>query len=543
MTNTIPFWGARERAKNEAPVLIVGAGPTGLIMAIELLRRGVACRLVDRLPVPHQTSKSFTVHARTLEMLEHIGVAHRFVENGVKSRGFTFNFQNTSERPTLDFASLPGRYPFVLNYNQNETERVLRQYLELTYNFRPEWGVQLLDVVEQEVEGASRIEARLRLADGSKEVVRPRWLIGADGVRSRVRECLGIAYEGDDYQENSLQMMDVGIQNFTDGDDWIHYFIARDHFVLVTKLPGTNYRVLISDLGKADRPNIAETRAAFQDYVADFREGARLDEPLWATKWRVLKRLTASYRRGSVFLAGDSAHCHSPSGGSGMNVCMQDSFNLAWKIAMVERGEARPSVLDSYEPERRPVAQQLIEGTHAMHEIIMGHGLGLSERVERTRAEGWHDAATHRISGMSYNYREQLAELRDPDLPGPTSGDRAPDALLEPRRRLFDVLRHPGWTALFAPKSAGEREASTLLSAEIGRRWPFVKRVTILPAGESSLENDVHVDANEEMDRAYGGPPVGWSALVRPDQYLHQRASLAHADRTLAVLDSLLRSS
>jgi 2-polyprenyl-6-methoxyphenol hydroxylase-like FAD-dependent oxidoreductase len=521
----------------DAPVLIVGGGPTGLIAATELLRRGVACRLIDRLPLPHTTSKSFTLHARTLEMMEHIGIAHRYLENGVKSQGFTFNFKDTTERPTLDFATLPGRYPFILIYNQNETERVLRQHLESTYDFRPEWGVQLM-TLEQHTDG---VEVTLRLPDGSKQVARPRWVIGADGIRSRVRESLGIAYEGEDYQENVLQMMDVGIQNFTDGDDWIHYFIAQEHFLLVTKLPGTNYRVLISDLGKADRPSVGETRAAFQEYVDDFSSTARLDEPRWATKWRVLKRLSSSYRHGSVFLAGDSAHCHSPSGGSGMNVCMQDSFNLAWKIAMVERGEARASLLDTYESERKPVARQLLEGTHAMHEIIMGHGQHLTERIERTRASGWHDAATARISGMSYHYREQLAALRDATLEGPLAGDRVPDALLEPRLRLFDILRHPGMSLVLAPRTAADIGRAQELRTLIARRWPQVKLATILPQGtEVPLVPGVFVDSFADLLKQWGGGSGGWVALIRPDGYLQLRTSFENTDQVVQVLDDML---
>jgi len=528
-----------QKTSTEAPVLIVGAGPTGLITAIELLRRGVACRLIDRLPVPHQTSKSFTLHARTLEMMEHIGVAHRYLDAGIKSNGFRFNFKNSSEKPALDFTGLPSRYPFILIFNQNETERVLRQHLEATYGFSPEWGVQLLSL-EQSDQG---IEAVIRHPNGAKETIHPNWVVGADGVRSRVRECLGITYEGEDYQENILQMMDVGIQDFTDGDDWIHYFVAQDHFLLVTKLPGTNYRVLISDLGKADRPSIGETRAAFQEYVDEFSNSARLAEPRWATKWRVWRRLTTSYRQGSVFLAGDSAHCHSPSGGSGMNVCMQDAFNLAWKIALVERGEARPSLLDSYESERKPVAQQLIEGTHALHEIIMGHGHGLVDRIERTREPGWNAAATYRISGLSYHYRDQLAHLRDNVLAGPNAGDRVIDAQLDQRLRLADVLRRPDLTLLIAPANEADIATAQALRETVARRWPRIKLVTVLPQGSETLENNVYIDKTGELAKAWGENSVGWAALIRPDNYVHTRAALTNSEAIVRVLDDLLISA
>src|SRR3546814_9403979 len=134
---------------------------TGLIAAGELLRRGVRCRLIDRLPVPHQTSKSFTIHSRTMEMMEHIGIAHRYLDTGIKSNGFTFNFENTEAKPILDFSTLPGRFPFIMIYNQNETERVLRQHLDATFNFRPEWGTQLLSRSE---EHTSELQSLMRIS-------------------------------------------------------------------------------------------------------------------------------------------------------------------------------------------------------------------------------------------------------------------------------------------------------------------------------------------------------------------------------------------
>nr|CAC41015.3 pentachlorophenol-4-monooxygenase [Novosphingobium lentum NBRC 107847] len=524
----------------DLPVLIVGGGPTGLIAANELLRRGIRCRLIDRLPVPHQTSKSFTIHSRTMEMMEHIGIAHRYLDTGIKSSGFTFNFENTDAKPILDFSTLPGRFPFIMIYNQNETERVLRQHLDATFNFRPEWGTQLLTLKQ----GESGIEVGLRLADGSKETIRPRWVIGADGVRSRVRECMGIAYDGEDYEENVLQMMDVGISDFAAGDDWIHYFIGQDKFVLVTKLPGTNYRVLISDMGKADKDSLGETHEAFQEYVSAFDDVAALDEPRWATKWRVWKRMTSSYQSGSVFLAGDAAHCHSPSGGSGMNVSMQDTFNLAWKIAMVENGEAHRSLVDTYQTERTPVAKQLLEGTHAMHEIIMGHGQGLEDRVAMTQQAGWHDAATGDISGMSYNYCEQLARYNDDGLAGPRAGDRVSDAELAPRVRLFDLTRHTRFTLLLAPQSDVEAGLAEAFATSAAKRWPQIKVVTVLAKGsEGRIREDVFVDTDGDLARQWGENSVGWAALIRPDTYVHARARLDRLDFiTDALRDTLVEA-
>jgi hypothetical protein len=223
-----------------------------------------------------------------------------------------------------------------------------------------------------------------------------------------------------------------------------------------------------------------------------------------------------------------------------MNACMQDAFNLAWKIAMVERGEARPSLLDTYEVERKPVAEQLLAGTHAMHEIIMGHGAGLEDRIARTQAPGWNKAAAELISGMSYNYRDQLAAYRDDTLAGVVPGDRVPDAQLDVRLRLFDVTRRPALTLVLAPKVGGEIELAESLRNEVNWRWPQVKTALVLPAGHEAIQNDVYVDSTGDLAKNWGNADRGWAGLVRPDNYIHSRSSLANPSAVTGVLDEFL---
>ncbi|HTW86953.1 MAG TPA: FAD-dependent monooxygenase, partial [Candidatus Binataceae bacterium] len=257
-------------------------------------------------------------------------------------------------------------------------------------------------------------------------------------------------------------------------------------------------------------------------------------DPLWATKWTIRAHLAQAYRRDRIFLCGDATHIHSPAGGQGMNACMQDGFNLGWKLAMVLRGEAPTSILDSYEAERRPIAEQVTAGAHAMHQIIMAHGTGLEERFGLTEQPGWHDEAINRISGLSHHYREAVgvpAGLAEMD--GPRAGERAPDAMLShgSGQRIFDLLRHPRYTLLLMPadESAGESAACRELVANTSGRWNAALKSVIIGAGnfDGIDSHQIVRDETGEAALRYGRSGVGRIFLVRPDGYIGFRCQLA----------------
>lgn len=522
----------------DVPVLIVGAGPTGMVMANELARRQIPCRLIDRKTQPTRTSRSFTLHARTMEMFEHMGLAHRFLEHGIKSRGFTFRFEGKDERPKLDFTGLATRYPHIVIYNQNETEQRLREHLEATYSIRPEWGVALAGLSQR----GDRFTASLvHERDGRRETVTPEWIIGCDGVHSFVRRSAGLEFEGEAYEGMVMQMMDVRCHGYSGPDDWINYYIAKDHLLLISKLPGENHRVLISEMGEADAAGDTP-QAAFQRRIATHLHGMALDEPEWITKWTIWKRLATAYRKGNAFLVGDAAHVHSPSGGQGMNVGMQDAFNLGWKLAMVMRGEGRAELLDTYERERQPIGAQAIAGTEAMHEIIMAHGRNLEDRLELTRQPSWHAEAVNRISGLSYNYRESIdSPALAGAAEGPMPGDRAPDVRLSSRLRLFDLLRHPGLTvlALPAPDDSEDLDRALALVAGLDDRFAAVaKGYVVTDAIVSDSTRRIFVrDETGEFARLYG-PGRQSIYAVRPDGYVAFHGHLAEAEPLFRYLDT-----
>lgn len=521
---------------NKEPVLIVGAGPTGMVLANELLRRRVPCRMIDKRRGPSETSRSFTLHAKTMEMFEHMGLAHTFLSDGIISKGFYFNFKGQDAHPALDFTGLDSQYPYILVYNQNDTEQRLREHLDAVYNFQPEWNVELTDFTEID----NGYDAKLESVNGHRQSIKPRWIIGCDGVNSFVRQKAGLDFDGETYEGMVMQMMDVEYSGFEGSDDWVHYYMSKQSFLLLTKLPNGNHRVLISDMGEADDPDLTP-RQAFQRLIDGHVDGTTLAEPEWATKWEIWKRIANDYRAGNCFLAGDAAHVHSPSGGQGMNAGMQDAFNLGWKVAMVALGQAKATLLDTYGPERQPIGAQVIEGTDAMHDIIMAHGRGMDDRLQLTQREGWHGETVNRISGLSYTYRDvtDVPEGLRP-LAGPACGDRAPDVIFESNRRLFEFARTTRLSLFIVAGSSANEADAVELHRQICADFPAIIRSGVVLSTSSDALGSVEQlnDPSGGFEEQYGAVEGGQLLLMRPDGYIAFRSRLADHARLTEYLNA-----
>lgn len=514
------------------PVLIVGGGPTGTMLAGELARRQVPCRVIDRKDGPTTTSRAFTIHARTLEIFETIGLAERFISEGLKSYGFVFRFEGLEKQPVLDFRILRSRYPYILVFSQAETERLIREHTDEKHGISVEWGVEM-SALEVSADGAIRAEIRNRATD-VRETIEPSFVVGADGVHSFVRKTMNLPFDGGAYEGMIMQMMDAEVDGYDCDPRWIQYFMKDKNFLLTTPLANGRHRILISDMGEVAR-HPGSRIEAYQSVVEEHGLHFRIVEPEWATQWVIWKRLANVYRSGNVFLCGDSAHVHSPSGGQGLNSCVQDAWNLGWKLAMMLRGEARPELLDSYETERKPIARQVIEGTDAMHDIIMAHGRGMEERMALTESADWQVATTELIAGVSYTYRDfietppGLASMPD----GPAAGDRAPDADLPDGRTVYELFRHTGLTLLLMPADAGETRHAEAIKARVADRFGAIVHSHRL-GGEGELT---------ALAPAYGSDGAGRLYLVRPDGYIAFRSRLSEADKLFAHLDCLLVQS
>ena len=337
-------------------ILVVGAGPVGLTLACELARYGLAVRLIDRSPEPTRTSKALVVWSRTLELMDRMGCTPAFLAAGLQARGATLR-SGGDVLGTARFGEIASPYPFALMIPQAQTERLLTEHLA-GLGVAVERRVTLAGFAQ----GPDRVTARLFHADGRAEEMSTPFLIGCDGAHSSVRHGLDLPFTGQ-AQGDEWLLADVRVEGpGAPPQDEIAVYFHRDGPFAVFPIPGGRARV-IATVGKADpdRPRPEPTIGAVQAVTAA-RAGAglRVSDPVWLSHFRINERKVGQYRVGRVFLAGDAAHIHSPAGGQGMNTGMQDAVNLAWKLALVHRGEAAPDLLDSYSPERDAVGERVL---------------------------------------------------------------------------------------------------------------------------------------------------------------------------------------
>jgi NADPH-dependent dioxygenase len=516
-----------------AEVLIVGAGPVGLIAAHELARRRVPIRLIDKRDGPSDTARAFSLHARSMEMFEHIGVAHRLEEVSLVCPGNIYHFpqMDDADTPRTDFRSLPSRYASYYKLNQNDFEQVLREHLLGSYNIAPEYGREFVSLNNQTDHVAVGI--RRDGIEGVEEVCYP-WVIGCDGAHSNVRTLAQIPYPGE--RVGVMAMMDVELKNVQFDDTWVNYFIGENVFMLATKLPGPHWRVYLSDAGamtQTDNP-----RQAFQTVADDLGVAATIEEPHWSSQWEVFDNVADTYRRGRVLICGDASHVHSPAGGQGMNGCMQDAFNLGWKLAAVFGHRAPESILDSYEAERKPIGRQITAGAKATHDIIMAFGRRIEDRIAITRDSEWQQRMVELISGISHNYRDSISIPGGlTEVIGPVAGERAPDAELcsEPSKRLFDILRHCGFTLLLVPASGSTNDLDSArhVTRTIAKLFGSNVRTVLIADQQSEGFDSDHwiADNSRGFANAYGiRSDDGRAILIRPDMYVGVHCRLDEAD-------------
>lgn len=330
----------------ETDVFIAGAGPTGLALAAALAVRGVRTVVADPQAAGANTSRAAVVHAHTLEALEPTGVVGRLVARGIHARRFTVRDRDRVLVP-VRFDDLPTRYPFTLMISQAETEAALRaRYAELGGDIL--WRHAVIDLAQRER------DVLVTLDDASR--FRARYLVGADGMHSTVRELLGIAFPGGRYDE-SFALADVRLRGGAPRDEVILYF-SSDGLAVLAPLPDGIHRIVATVDPAPEHPDAAFVQRLL-DRRGPRRERAVVGEVLWGSRFRIHHRVADSFRAGRVLLAGDAAHVHSPAGGQGMNIGIQDAMALAEALAAaLQRGDQ--SALDAYAARRRPVAQQVI---------------------------------------------------------------------------------------------------------------------------------------------------------------------------------------
>jgi 2-polyprenyl-6-methoxyphenol hydroxylase-like FAD-dependent oxidoreductase len=467
-------------------VLICGAGATGLVLAIELARRGVPFRLVEKLDRPFHGSRGKGIQPRSQEIFEDLGVLDRLTAAGgiyPPSRSWREDGSHTDAEMVERQPPTPAEpYRLPLMVPQAITEAILRERL-LELGHRPAFGHELV-AFEQD---GDRVTARIATQEG-EETVHARYLVGADGGRSFVRNALGIDFPG---QTLGMRALVADIELAGLGRDAWHQFNERSSELRMSLCPlmGTG---LFQLLAAVPPEGDIDVSAAGLDAMVRERSGRddlRVHAVSWASPYRMNARLADRYRDGRVFLAGDAAHVHPPTGGQGLNTSVQDAYNLGWKLAAVLSG-APIALLDSYEEERHPIAAGM---------------LGLSTRLLENARRG-DNRRGREVQQLDLGYRgSSLAPPLPARTDGPAPGDRAPDARLlgaagQPRR-VFDLLAGTHWTLLGCNVARADLPARADLHVH-----------AIGPAAELR-------DPHGDFAAAYALADGEW-VLVRPDGYI-----------------------
>lgn len=527
-----------------ADVLVVGAGPVGLTVAAELRRHGVDCRIVDRLVEPPLYAKAVGIQPRTLEVWDDMGVVREVLDRATEMRG-QFVFVNGVETARMEL-SLPADVPYTfMALPQYETERVLTKHLE-----------RLGGVVERgrELTGLSQIDdgvmAMVAGADGVQRIA-ARFVVGCDGAHSAVRHALGVGFAGGRFAEEYM-LGDVEVSwSFPPGFGIRAMRTADgkpDDILVCIPLPGVGrYRMSMlvppELAGTKTEHGFASDRPAptLRDIQAVLDRLA--PEPVtarnlrWSSVFRISHRLADRYGVGRVFLCGDAAHIHPPTGAQGMNTGIQDGYNLAWKLALAVGGRAAPELLNSYEAERHPVGEEVVGRT------VVHARAGFEADPD--------DPATVML-------REAQLLVGYPDSPivgadgafdgGPSPGARAPDARglartsAAPRSRLYDLTRGIDHVLLLYAHAPDDLETIANVAAALERSPGRLRTYAVVaPALDPGwLAMPVLRDLEGEFSAAYDARDA-CAYLIRPDGYVGYRQRPPAAEGIVRALSRVLR--
>jgi 2-polyprenyl-6-methoxyphenol hydroxylase-like FAD-dependent oxidoreductase len=312
-------------ASCQTVVLVVGAGPTGLLLASELNRRGVPCHLIDAQPAPLHWDRATVVHPRSLQIFESLGLVERFLEVGCKQRLIKIHADGEL-LGTMDLSGCGSRYGFNIGISEEATESILTDYLQ-QHGGQVNRSSRLIGLT---IDSANHVLAEVE-RDGSRYDIEARWVVGCDGIHSATRELARIGFEGHDITK-PWAVFDTSLQGWD--DTFEANFVYLDGLpVILTALPGHRWRVYLRPSSE-DSDLIADATSTLSRYAPPV-SFVDVTNP---TRFHCHTKMATKFRSGPIFLAGDAAHLCSPSEGHGMNSGLQDAFNLAWKLALVHQG-------------------------------------------------------------------------------------------------------------------------------------------------------------------------------------------------------------
>jgi 2-polyprenyl-6-methoxyphenol hydroxylase-like FAD-dependent oxidoreductase len=502
-------------------VLVVGAGPTGLLLAAELCRRGVPCVLIDARPEPMHWDRATVVHPRSLQIFEAIGIVDKLLDVGCKQRVVKV-YSDGTMLGEIDLSTSGSIYGFNLGVSEEVTESALTDYLHRNGG-QITRSSQLVGFNPHDGGVIAKIDN-----DGREYELDARWVVGCDGIRSATRVQTGIEFKGHKYVKQ-WAVFDAFLEGWNDTHEGI--FAFHDLLpVILTALPGKRWRVYVRPSSE-DSDLVAEAASTLRTYLSS-ASFVDVENP---ARFNCFTKIAARFRSGPAFLAGDSAHLCSPSEGHGMNTGIQDAFNLAWKLALVYHGIANESLLDTYESERRPVAEAITGSGDLFEEAQL-----MTDPAQREKRN---QAIRALLSDPEELHSHVMAETElaidytgSPIIRGDASdrlsaGSRIPDTIA-----IHQLAHRPGHTLLLL--AGTEASAAEFISLHSAIRDLAAKS----PIFEATFALATHIGLSDEI----GNLPSGAAGLlgiegitllvVRPDGYIGLRSDRNH----LAAIEGYL---
>ncbi|KAI0183084.1 pentachlorophenol 4-monooxygenase [Xylaria flabelliformis] len=521
-------------------VLIVGGGPSGTMLALELAAQGVFFRIIDKTPRRSDKSRALIIQPRSFEAMNRHGDVRRLYEKGSVTSG---PLAWMSNQPVIDIDLRN-----VANYKDSEfglpcllsqvdTETYLDECLKERYGREIEHGIEAISIVQNE----NGVDVILRSIDnGAEEKIRAQYVVGADGAHSIVRKSsANIKFEGDTYPQEFLMST---IKNLTLPRDRYH-LILETGLLAIFPMAGGWTRIMASRTQPSNAtPTVYEAKSVIRKRFP----GSEITDVTWVTNFRLHHRIASSYRDRRLLLIGDAAHIHSPVGGQGLNTAIQDALNLGWKLALVLRCERPENFLDTFNAERRPVGQELLAKTDWVFKFVsMTNPIAVYLRnwvfpwlapymTSKSTLEKIYNFA----SQFGLNYRESSITHRGPGFNGPVmAGDRAPDGDVDvggKTKRLHNILAPELYNFILfsgSCRNGTEREDMESTLALFEERNTDRARIHMIVQ-----ERGTEYLYSHRLHGTYGFSTPGF-VYIRPDGYVAAIGNLEHVDEFLGWLN------
>lgn len=425
---------------NDISVLIVGAGPTGLMMACELARRNITFRIIDKKSEISSGSNATWIQPGTLELFDHLDLTKEFIRKGHVCNAIHLHSKG-KDLARIPLDHLDSIHPFILMLPQKETEKLLSERLEKLNN-KIERSLELINVKQEN----NTVITTIKFPNNKTETIKSDWLIACDGANSKVRESCGIFFPGEDLSEQFM-VADANMDSFMLNNE-IHVFFDKGTVCGVFPMGHNSFRINANLHQDAPRKNFIDKEV--REIISERTYGDyNIHAVSWISPFWIHSRVVDQMRHGSIFLAGDAAHVHSPAGGQGMNAGLQDSYNLAWKLALVINGDANENLLDSYQSERHPVINKIVNQSEKLTKMALFDKSFLTKlnkfsiKVARSPVKFSKKIMTE-LTQLDVQYQDSpvIDYLDDINNKSPKQGEHAPNVIIDKSKKLYDYFRN-----------------------------------------------------------------------------------------------------